>query len=459
MRLCFLWLSLFAALAVHAQAPPSAPVFVKVSYNKPTCYLGEPILVEYTVYTKGSIDVHIKIDPFFSDATQLPTDRVDTAGTRSVTLDGRPYEARVIFRQWLLPLVQGQLKTTPIVVAYKKPAPLAQGSGLQDLMDQTDKKAAGKDTTASGAAPRLDVLPLPPPPAGSSGAVGTFTLTLGNLPTQVVTGRLYHIQVLLHGAGSLLPGQRPAVRWPAGITPYDIKDTDRSVLPSALARLTDFAFVDSLPGRQTIPPITFTYFDPAARAYKTLQTDPIVLEVGAGAPPPPAGSSPARPFPYIWVFAAAVLLLVLALWWGRKRRAPVPAQPTVAPVLTGSYKNEPMRAGTMPPPTTAPSAAPVPKIPTPAPADPFFWSAGHLAAAQYDAFYKSLQDELWIAIGGKGPYPGSIPAKAYLESRLDADRLADAMALFSVCAVSLYTPVHLSEEARVYLTRARALAP
>lgn len=467
----------FAAAALAAgSVRAQAPVLVKASFNRHAAYLREPVQVVYTLYTLTSTDVQVVKEPVFPNATLLAADRVDTAGVTNVTKDGVAYEARVIYRRWLLPLVAGPLRPEPLLFTYKAPKPPPAGGTLQDLMNQTDKDqaAAGKGPRVTGSSVplQLTILPLPldGQPADFSGAVGHFVLTAQS-DTGVTAGRMAHLTVTVSGEGTLLPGERPAITWPAGFTGYDVTGTDKTLLPPAVGRTITFAFTAQTPGSQRLPPVAFTYFDPLAAAYKTIRTDSLSIDVapGSAAPVAPPARNPNRPG--MWLILAGFLLVTVFVIWWKKKRSPVSAPPSApvveTPLPTGSYKNEPLRAGAVvaepsPPPPAASSAQGGPAIaPPPARTDPFGGAAAALAAGQYVEFYKTLQDELWAAIQtpAASPYLGAGPARVHLKTLgWDPDRIGEAMAIFSACAVSMYTPVHLAEEARDYLERARVIA-
>lgn len=129
--------------------------------------------------------------------------------------------------------------------------------------------------------------------------------------------------------------------------------------------------------------------------------------------------------PYLWRLAWLGFALLLLLWvliFRRKKRGKVPLRR--APVN-----------------------------------DPFPVSTASLAAGRYRDFYSALQEELWAALsrGQKNHYPGTGAASAYFKSlQWPQDLIAEAMAIFSACELSLYTPAHV--DPRAYLERARSIA-
>ncbi len=121
--------------------------------------------------------------------------------------------------------------------------------------------------------PTLEVRPLPTPPAGFSGAVGQFKLVSKIVPEKAAIGEPVTWTLELSGAGN----------WPdiAALPVREVSSDFQVVQPKAKrtpaegklfdATLSeDVVLVPSKAGPYTLGPVTFTYFDPKAGAYKTV---------------------------------------------------------------------------------------------------------------------------------------------------------------------------------------------
>ena len=137
----------------------------------------------------------------------------------------------------------------------------------------------------------LDVRPLPPgAPADFSGAVGRFSISGRTNSASGAVNEPLTITVNLTGEGNfdLLPD--PA--WPdmPGWRTFDAAPKTISRIDDGLLigrRTYERTLVPREAGDFTIPPVSFTYFDPSKDRYETISTDPIPVAVAEGTAPPP----------------------------------------------------------------------------------------------------------------------------------------------------------------------------
>ncbi len=137
--------------------------------------------------------------------------------------------------------------------------------------------------------PRLTVRPLPPAPAGFSGAVGQFKLESKVVPATATVGEPITWTLELTGAGN----------WPdiAGLPAREVSRDFQVIQPQArrtpaegklfdVTLTEDVVLMPTRPGTYTLAPVSFHYFDPKAGEYKTLTTPPTTLTVTAAATSP-----------------------------------------------------------------------------------------------------------------------------------------------------------------------------
>ena len=137
---------------------------------------------------------------------------------------------------------------------------------------------------------QVDVRPLPPgAPADFSEAVGRFSISGRTNSTSGAVNEPLTITVNLTGEGNfdLLPD--PV--WPDmpgwrtfDAAPKTISRIDDGVLIGR--RTYERTLVPREAGDFTIPPVSFTYFDPLRDRYETISTDPIPVTVAAGTATP-----------------------------------------------------------------------------------------------------------------------------------------------------------------------------
>lgn len=139
----------------------------------------------------------------------------------------------------------------------------------------------------------VNVRPLPDgAPADFGGAVGQYVIEAAVDTTQITTSNSsVNLRVMINGMGNVdalpdpalpdLPGWRV---FPEG------SDTAGSFQNGIYGgtRTFDYSLVPTEEGALTIPPITYTYFDPELEQYTTTTSDPIIVNVAPGAAEQPA---------------------------------------------------------------------------------------------------------------------------------------------------------------------------
>jgi hypothetical protein len=156
----------------------------------------------------------------------------------------------------------------------------------------------------------LEVRPLPPAPAGFSGAVGNFGVTSKIVPVQVKVGEPITWTVELNGSGNW-----PEIRGlPSREAPADFQviqpKPKRTQPPGKLFEGTlteDVVLVPTRAGGYDLPPLDFVYFDPVNGEYRTATAPGGHVEAEAAEPvTPPAGQTAAAPgVPSVTTEAAA----------------------------------------------------------------------------------------------------------------------------------------------------------
>ena len=128
----------------------------------------------------------------------------------------------------------------------------------------------------------LTIKPLPPAPSNFSGAVGRFEFTAKAVPATVAVGEPVTWTIALTGTGNWpdiagLPAREASQDFQVVPTKPKRELKSGSLFDATLSE--DAVLVPGKPGSYTLPPVSFTYFDPAAGSYKTLTTDSLSVTV------------------------------------------------------------------------------------------------------------------------------------------------------------------------------------
>ncbi len=305
-------------------APDRAPLtaqdrfgWLQVVMPKKELYIGELVPVEIKAYIRDGMPFDVRgLPEFTADGLTLP--QLDNRPAQSnEVVGGRSY----IVLTWHSAITAAKtgdyalgLKMPLLVVV---PAPMPQGADDFNSFFQNAFAAMRqrKEVTLTNGADALKVLPLPAAnrPSDFSGAVGQFEIDVSAVPTHVNAGDPITLRLRVAGKGNfdrVLSNGLPAdANWktyspkssfdPADSVGYQgTKTFEQPVIPN-----------DS--GVTSIPPVTFSYFNPETRQYVTRSAPPIAISV-SGAPravassagpvvtpngPAGAGSTPATPGP------------------------------------------------------------------------------------------------------------------------------------------------------------------
>ena len=266
-------------------------LIVESIVSRERVYLGEQVLVTYSVLTQVDLaDVPAPQQlPSYTGfwVEEIPVDPRTTI--RQVSRDGKEYTEFVLMKKALFPTTSGRLKIES--TAFGLPVKVRSRDPF-DALFFTPTKMVYRQTAPI----TIDVTPLPESgrPASFSGAVGEFRLTVKADRTETTVGEAVGVQVQVEGTGNIRVMGAPALPPLPDYRTYDPKVAEHREINDD--RVTgekswDYVLTPLLSGRQDIPPIRFSWFDPAKKVYVEQQSDPIPIQVAkakAGDPSVPA---------------------------------------------------------------------------------------------------------------------------------------------------------------------------
>ncbi|HWD91654.1 MAG TPA: BatD family protein [Verrucomicrobiae bacterium] len=288
-------------VASDSSAPPAGyaekNAFLWIALPKTNLYLNEPMVAEFRIYLRS--DVHRYGDlQFAPDGNGL---------TFSKIAQGQQYQRRVGDASFtvvplsmaITPVKTGTVSLNPIngsiVLNGRDPMDIAGFFGPQARPQQVPLTSQRMD---------LQVSPLPTEhvPPGFNGAVGTYTMAVTAGPTNVVAGDPITLRIQISGQGPLdtlsLPEQ---AGWNNFKTyPPTSKITASDPLGIEGSKTFEEIVTPQNSDIRSLPPITFSFFDPEKKQYRTLTQPAMPLLVRAAAPgtmPALAAAHPQNPPP------------------------------------------------------------------------------------------------------------------------------------------------------------------
>jgi hypothetical protein len=326
-------------------------LFVRVQVDKHTCYVGEPIVATYKLYTRVSSESRITKRPSLNGFSVYDMIDPNQDAVAVEKLNGKNYTVHIIRKTQLIPLQAGTIDLDPLEI--ENTVHFVKGSGhgagrsgnsIRDLLDaMTDEGGFGPEVDENVT---LDTKPLPitvkplpetSKPAGFNGAVGSFSVEATLDHKSVATDDEATLHLVVKGKGNLPVIAAPIVNWPAGIQAFDPtakEDVNKTVAPMSGTKSFDYVFTPHSAGHYTIPQVDFPYFDPASQTYKTAETQPMDIQVTPAVrshsraadrntaqqkPAAPGIADYARDYG-VWIAAFLVLGGVATYFWRQNRR-------------------------------------------------------------------------------------------------------------------------------------------
>jgi len=286
-----------ASTAPAPNVPGSdSELFAQVSADKSQAYQNEQILLTYTIYTRVSVSAYEisklpNLPGFWVEEFPAPPQGPEV---RDVVIGGSHYRAAVIRRIALFPTQTGEMRLDPLEVTCQVQMQDRQRRS-RDPFDQLFADPFARlrtETRLVTTAPlNIRVLPLPQAekPANFSGAVGAFKLDVSLDRAAARTNEALTMTVRYSGKGNIKMLPPPNFKAPSDFESYEPKESvqvNKSGGSVSGSKTYDYVLIPRFAGKQKIPPIAFSYFDPQTRNFRTVSAGgfEIAIEPGSSAP-------------------------------------------------------------------------------------------------------------------------------------------------------------------------------
>lgn len=273
-------------------------IFIKTTVDKTSCYVGEPVVVDYKLYTRLKSESNITRNPSFNGFSVIDLGQSGSSFSSIEKLNGKEYNVYTLRKSQLYPLQAGAMEAEIAEVDntihfvkedYFKSHPDNGYAILEDLQFGGLPPDAMQDEKITLQSKPLIInvkaLPDTNKPASFSGAVGNFSLDAAVEKGTFSTDDAGKFRVTITGQGNMTMLNAPEIKWPEGIESYDprlVESLNKQAVPVSGSKGFEYGFTVKKAGTYTLPSVEYSYFDPALRSYKTLTTKPITIAVTAG---------------------------------------------------------------------------------------------------------------------------------------------------------------------------------
>lgn len=260
---------------------------LKLLTNKISCYVGEPLLATYKLYSRLRSESSLSKNPSFNGFSVVEmVQQNDPASVSTEQLNGRSYNVYTIRKAQLYPLQAGETELESASLDNR--ITFIKYSGNNGNNYNIDPDAMVTETVTLSSKPlTIKVKPLPEvgKPEGFKGAVGNFSIASSVQKNNFTTDETGKLFITITGSGNMQLLTLPDISWPANFEVFETKltdNTDNKTVPISGSKSFEIPFSVSKEGSYQIPIIKFSFFDPASNSYKTVITGNIALSVKKG---------------------------------------------------------------------------------------------------------------------------------------------------------------------------------
>ncbi len=252
--------------------------FIQVETDKTEAYVGEQVTVSFYLYTTGLIrDLDTLKYPSLKGFWKEDIEIATHLNFQSEVIDGVAYKKALLASFALFPIKEGQA----VIDSYQAKCTVLSAN------DPFGSLGMGRAFTYTKASEpiKIKVKPLPPEgrPADFSGAVGDFQVTARIEDNNVVANQPFPLKIRFEGRGNAKLIDIPPFQPPEGMELYDTQKEAKFFGWGTSFKEFTVLLIPRRDGEFVIPAISASMFDPQTRKYLTRSTEPMRLNVGAGA--------------------------------------------------------------------------------------------------------------------------------------------------------------------------------
>ena len=276
--------------AVEIPKNPNDPNYVAqqnihlvAEISKANPYVGEGIYVEYRLYVSENVSVY---DTSISEAPKYngfwnQDIKVNGFPVKMGKYNGENYRYIVLQKALLIPTKTGKLSIDPMRMDIVIGVP----SGRADFFGNAITKNIRREFASTKKIIRPKALPLEGKPANFSGAVGDFNFNVSLSKGVLKANETSKLELKISGKGNLNLFELPTVDTPAELEMYqpERKERVRINANGISGNVTDtYTVVPLFKGKYKIPSVSFSYFNPQEKKYKTIATEDFFVDVQEG---------------------------------------------------------------------------------------------------------------------------------------------------------------------------------
>jgi hypothetical protein len=247
-------------------------LFVNLAMSRKEAFIGEPIVVTVKLYTRVNLSGinEIKYPPFNGFLrSDIPTPPLTSLKQESIR--GTMYGTGVVQQFLLYPQVTGELEIDPVQISVL----VQQKTGKSDpFFGDFFSTYQTLPRTVASQPVKVNVRQLPgTKPSDYSGIVGQINMKAVLNKDTVNVNDPVNFNVTISGNGNLKVAAAPQLKLSPDIEVYDPKitdDTKNTINGTTGQKSFEYLLIPRHNGEYTIPPVTYSFFNPSTRRYEKL---------------------------------------------------------------------------------------------------------------------------------------------------------------------------------------------
>jgi len=429
-------------------------LFMKVTVDKRECFVGEPVLATFKLYSRLTSRSDIVKNPGFYGFTVQDIVNLNDNSVSTETVNGRLFDVHTIRSVQLYPLragiflvdameVMNEVEFSKSAVNKKTEQEIVEGV-FEETNHPAKENTVKVESSLSTEKIPIRVKPLPEikKSATFNGAVGNFSIEARLEKNELARNEEGALIVTIKGKGNFTQLSAPVIEWPAGIENFEpfIKDSlDKKLTPLKGSRTFRFSLLSSKTGSYNIPPISFSFFNTDSNHYKTITTDSTSLTILNAEKKETPKNEPAaiakqkRDYKSFWIYAGIFLVVVVIISLQFRKPKKETAVPLVVPDKEAAVSIEQL-----------------------------LQPAQFALVAGDNNFYGSLQKTIWDHLSQLLNLSGSKKSKVELYRAMKAKNVdeyvcRDLLTILNECEAALFTNADLVEDKQELLNRTKAV--
>ncbi len=252
-------------------------LFIKVIASKEKCFVGEPILVTYKLYTRLQSESKLLKQPDFRGCSVIEMTTTDIEAEREV-IGGKVFKSYIIRRVQLIPLQEGDITlgaaTLDNTISFYK--------SVEEITHHRPSITHTETINSIVKLIHVNSLPKSKKTTNFNSSIGAFIISAKVLKTTDTANDNNSLEIRIDGIGNFQNIFCPTINWPKNVEHFDIESTellDKFSFPVSGKKVFTVPFICTQEGKIVIPPIIFTYFNADKQAYTITSTDSIRINV------------------------------------------------------------------------------------------------------------------------------------------------------------------------------------